>query len=173
MGVVGALSVPIWKSFSMSSQSTQIQSSTRSESDIRKSETRQPASIQKASLLSRGTANDVKPSEHQVTEVENKSMVLTLDCRESQEIVVDARYLRLKSARFTCLQDSLRDLTLKNQANGFTGSVIFHQNGLTTDYIDLNEGLNSIKFTAKTAQGEEFSKTIKILRRSLASVPIE
>ena len=85
---------------------------------------------------------------------------------------MDARLLRLKAKKFNCNEEvsaSSDKWLLKNQSNGFTGTLIVHQNGFTTDYIELKEGSNQIQLVLENSHGQKIEKVIKVLRRSVAS----
>lgn len=170
VALVGILAVPTVRSFLPPQSEPRKQPTVSSASKLGM---RTPSSIHNDNLKSeREKAISASPGD----EIENKSIVLTYDCRKSDEIVVDARMLRLKTKRLNCNEEigvANNNWMIKNQSNGFTGTFISHQNGFTTDYIELQEGANQIQLTLEDVHGNKIEKVIKVLRRSIAAVTSE
>lgn len=101
---------------------------------------------------------------------ETRSLVMMLDCNLKNEVVIDARFLRLKSKNIQCFKEGLRSAKIENRTNGFTGSVLYFNSGFTTDFIELSEGSNEIYFSAVDNKGRELAQTVRILRRTLNKI---
>lgn len=130
-------------------------------SEIKKSNDRSPASISPAAIA----ATFEKPT------VET----IKINCAQPVEkIETSAHQIRL----ITVNCKNKMDLTsVTNQSNGFTASIFKSVEGLSTDFIDLNEGVNlfvlstaaeSDKHADKNDKNKE--KTITVHRRMPASV---
>ncbi len=169
--LVGILAVPTYRSFLPPQNEPLKQPAVAAASTL---SSRSPSSINKGDKNSeKSQAIHKTPSSD---ESDNRSIVLTYDCRKNDEIVVDARLLRLKAKKLNCTEEvsaTNDSWIIKNHSNGFTGTLIHHQNGFTTDYIELKEGSNQIQLTMEDIHGNKIEKIIKVLRRSVASVSTE
>jgi hypothetical protein len=160
IGIVTVLMFPLIKSFGPPSQNLSV------------SAERTPSSVSSDAnhLNSMSAEKKLDPKNQPQDSHDSKSIALTLDCQKDFELVVDARFLRLKSSQVNCFKSPATHVSLENQANGFTGSVIFHQKGFTTDYIELSEGANTIVFHGNRGNGSSFERKVSIIRRSVASI---
>ena len=127
---------------------------------------RAPASVSSSAPKAMATAIVVKNRKA----IYSKSVVLNYDCKQVQSTEVDGNLLRLKGMDDSCLNESWKDISITNNSNGFTASVIFLKKGFTTDFIDLKEGENQLEIHAKDEHGLAVTKKITVKRRAIASV---
>ncbi len=126
--------------------------------DLAKDETvssaRQPASLSKANAGEKISQKGIR----------SKSVVLDFTCVNKKSIQsVAGGLLRLRGS--SCFKPGWKDLTVTNKTNGFTAAVIFlNQKKFTTDFIDLNEGVNELKIQAKGEKGETLTQTLNVRR---------
>lgn len=118
---------------------------------------RQPASVERSENLVRNS-------------IKSKSVVLDYPCNTDKPVLeVDGSLLRLKGG--SCISEKWQNVSVMNQANGFTGSVIFLKDDqFTTDFIDLQEGDNQIQFQATDENGKAITRTLTVKSRLPASV---
>jgi hypothetical protein len=101
--------------------------------------------------------------------IKSKSVVLDYTCKgKSKTFEVDGTLMRLKGKG--CLNENWKDLTVVNQTNGFTASVIFlKSNDFTTDFIDLKEGDNHLSIQGTDETGKAVTQKFVVKRRFPAS----
>jgi hypothetical protein len=117
--------------------------------------------------VTRGPAN-VNPAVRQTKGshkgITSRSIVLDFSCEQKNLVQdVDGTLLRLRGT--SCLKDNWKDLTVTNQTNGFTASIIYLKNkGFTTDFIDLKEGVNELNIQATDEKGQSVSQKLRVRR---------
>lgn len=74
---------------------------------------------------------------------------------------IEGTHLRLKGATKNNRLDSVT-----NGSNGFTASVFLNGADFTTDFIELNEGVNEIQIEGADAKGAPLSRKLRITRRA-------
>ena len=149
VGLIGAPAV-----YSVVKDPTQTKSARKSSAS--KASARQPANIEKASETGRNR-------------IQSKSVVIDFPCKDQGKVHdVDGTLLRLRGG--SCISDKWEKVAVVNQANGFTGSVIFlKDNKFTTDFIDLQEGENKLEIQGVDEKGQTVSRTLTVNRRMPAS----
>ena len=112
----------------------------------------------------RTPASVITPLESNPASEENvaSKLVLVTDCNQlAESFSGEFNYLRFKGKN--CSHPMV---SIKNNTNGFTGALFsYGKNDFTSDLIDLNGGENQIEITYRNAEGAEFSKMIKVVRR--------
>jgi hypothetical protein len=100
--------------------------------------------------------------------IRSKSVILDYVCKDKGQVYeVDGTLVRFKGS--SCL-DQMKDISVINQSNGFTGSIIFLKNkNFTTDFIDLKEGDNQLAIQGTDEKGQKIVKTFVVKRRFPAS----
>lgn len=118
----------------------------------------------------RQPANSEKSDSPSRTETRSKSVVLDYPCQNrGKTLEVDGTLLRLKGG--SCISKKWQNLLVVNQANGFTGSVIFLKDSrFTTDFIDLQEGDNQIRIQGQDEKGRFVSQVLTVKRRTPAAI---
>ena len=121
------------------------------------------ASVTPAKVIERARRNFIK----------SKSVVLDYSCKElGKPHEVDASLLRLRGD--SCLEPTWKNISITNQSNGHTASVIFLKDKkFTTDFIDLKEGENKLTIQATDEQGQAIHQEFRIQRRAPAAVEEE
>lgn len=99
----------------------------------------------------------------------SKSVTVEYNCKGKDPVFeVEGSLLRLMGKG--CLQSEWAELSVTNESNGFTGSVIFMKDDkFTTDFIDLKEGDNKLSFKGKNEKGEAVVQNFTVKRRFPAS----
>lgn len=105
--------------------------------------------------------------------IKSKSVVLDYDCKnENPTEEVEGNLLRLQGT--SCIDESWKNITITNHANGFTASVIFlRDKKFTTDFINLQEGDNNLTIQATDSTGKAINQKLTVKRRIPASVSPE
>ena len=118
------------------------------------SDGREPASISKSN----------RPEKLSQTGITSKSVVLDFTCEKRKSVQdVAGGLLRLRGS--SCFKEGWKDFTITNKTNGFTAAVIFlNHKKFTTDFIDLNEGVNELNIQAKDSKGETVTQTLNVRR---------
>jgi hypothetical protein len=127
---------------------------------------RSPASVEKK--------NPVSSEPTGRNQIKAKSVTMDYHCEKAEaedssyEEETDGNLLRLKSD--ACLSDKWKNVSIVNQTNGFTASVIFLKQGFTTDFIELAEGDNKLAVQGIDQNGQVFEQVLNIKRRAPASL---
>jgi hypothetical protein len=118
---------------------------------------RAPASIVPVSA----TVHAVEGGRNQV---KAKSVTIQLNCEtQDPDQTIDGTLLRLKYS--ACKDQVWKNISVVNVSNGFTAAVIdLQQKGFTTDFMDLNEGDNTVEVVASTESGSAVHRTFKVTR---------
>jgi hypothetical protein len=99
-----------------------------------------------------------------------RSVVLDYTCDENKSFEVSENLVRLRGS--ACLGENLRDVSITNISNGFTGSMIFLKNkSFTTDFMEIQEGENKFHIQAVNEKGQTVKQTFTVHRRMPASAP--
>lgn len=101
--------------------------------------------------------------------IKAKSVTLDFECTKKKwSHETDGNLVRLKTEG--CMNDQWQQVSVTNQTNGFTASVIFMKEGFTTDFIDLSEGENVVAVSGINEKGHKVEHLLTITRRAPASL---
>lgn len=101
--------------------------------------------------------------------IKARSVVMDYNCDDKKILQVEGTLLRLKGNG--CLGENLKDVSITNTSNGFTGSMIFLKNkGFTTDFMEIQEGENKFQINGINEKGQSVSQTFTVHGRMPASV---
>lgn len=137
----------------------------------------EPAGIRHENVFPGRAPASVSNSKHAVkpasrNAIKAKAVTLDFDCKKKSkkdlEPETDGNLLRLKSD--FCLNDKWKNVSIVNETNGFTATVIFIKQGFTTDFIELNEGENKVAISGVDEKGQAIQHLFKINRRAPASL---
>ncbi len=129
-------------------------------------------SSESAPPAKRQVASVVESKENQKL-IKSKSVILDYNCQSSGSVFeVDGTLLRLRGS--SCQFEHLKEASVVNESNGFTGTVIFlKKDTFTTDFIDLQEGENQLVLQAVNEKGQPVVRKFTVQRRFPASADSE
>lgn len=100
----------------------------------------------------------------------SKNATLEVPCDNLPQVQeIQANFLRLKGT--ACAGSKLDEISVVNQSNGFTASVIFTADTkYTTDFIDLKDGENKLQIETIDKDGSKITRSFIVNKRAPASI---
>lgn len=104
--------------------------------------------------------------------VKTKSVTLDFNCKKKSTVEniqeIDGNLLRLRGN--SCFNEKWKNVSIINKTNGFTAAVIFVNQGFTTDFMDMADGINQVSVTGINEKGQAVEHVLTINKRSPASL---
>lgn len=91
--------------------------------------------------------------------------LLDLPCSEQDQFISGTDLLRIRKPNCGKLKSQLVKSAIRNDSNGYVATVFqMHEGGFTTDYIQLQPGVNQLEIENEFSDGSVEKRLLKIQR---------